>query len=154
MVDETTPLSHARAFGVIMGFGAGIYGQITFSLCNVEVPPGRRSDTIGYFLLAQHLGIVIALGVSGTIFQNKAMAELQNLFPAYSPEVLRGAIGGIRSDFISNLPDDLKAQALHAIADAMSSIYWIVTAAGIYVGVGTLSMKVRSDADSFTNSLE
>jgi hypothetical protein len=120
--------------------------QASFSVAQAKVSPSRETDASSFIALAQNLGIVLALAVSGTVFQNKALDELQKILPSLPRGALRGAISGSNSDILKHLPVETKAKVLHAVVDAMSRTYYLVVAAGALTIVGSIFMKVSLSA--------
>lgn len=137
-----------------MGIGAGIFGQFGFSICQLNLLPARTLDVTCFILLAQYLGMLLGLAICGSVFQDNALSGLQKLFPDHGREELRGALAGVHGDFVRELPEDIQTQVLHAIADTISSIYWLVIAVGLWVAFASVFAKVRSDTDNSTNNLE
>jgi hypothetical protein len=59
--------------------------QTSFSVAQAKVPR-KRGDTASFIALAQSLGIVLALAITGANFQNKSLDELQR-FSRKCPEM-------------------------------------------------------------------
>lgn len=116
--------------------------QAGFSVAQAKVSASRVSDAASFIALAQNLGIVLALAISGAVFQNKALDELQRLLPHMPRNELRGAISGTHSDAFKHISIDAREEALHAVVDAMSRTYYLVVAAGALTMAGSLFMKV------------
>lgn len=116
--------------------------QASFSVAQAKVPASRASDAATFIALAQNLGIVLALAISGAVFQNKALAELQKLLPQMSRSQLRGAITGSNSSILGQISAATRERVLHAVVGAMSRTYYLVVAAGALTIVGSLFMKV------------
>lgn len=116
--------------------------QASFSVAQAKVPTSRASDAASFIALAQNLGIVLALAISGAVFQNKALDELQKLLPRMARSQLRGAISGTNSGLFKKMPDCTREDVLHAVVDAMSRTYYLVVAAGALTIIGSLFMKV------------
>lgn len=120
-----------------------MYIQTGFSVAQAKVASSRASDASSFIALAQNLGITLALAISGAVFQNQALDQLQTLLPHYPREVLRGAILGPSSGLLKQLPDNVRREALHSIVKSMSHTYYLVVVAGCMAAVGSLFMKVR-----------
>jgi len=115
--------------------------QTSFSVAQAKVSKDRASDAAGYIALAQNLGIVLALAISGSIFQNKALAGLEKILPNEPTSVLRDAITGAGSAVFDNLPLATELQILSTILKAMSYTYILVIVAGSMAIVGSILMK-------------
>lgn len=116
--------------------------QASFSVAQAKVAASRASDAASFIALAQNLGIVLALAISGAVFQNKALDELLKLLPQMSRSQLRGAISGMNSGLFKQISADTRGHVLHAVVDAMSRTYYLVIAAGALTIIGSLFMKV------------
>lgn len=116
--------------------------QASFSVAQAKVPASRASDAASFIALAQNLGIVLALAISGAVFQNRALDELQKLLPQMTRSELRGAITGSNSGVFEQIPAATRERVLHAVVDAMSRTYYLTVAAGALTIVGSLFLKV------------
>jgi hypothetical protein len=116
--------------------------QAGFSVAQAKVSSARQTDATSFMSLAQNLGIMLALAISGAVFQNKAIDKLQRIFPHLSRNDLRGAISGNDSGILQRLDDATRAKALHAIVDSLSRTYFLVVTAGAMAVIGSLFMKV------------
>lgn len=117
--------------------------QTSFAVAQAKVPKERASDAAGYIALAQNLGIVLALAISGSIFQNKAIESLQRILPNVPRNELRDAISGAGSGLFEQASPDVQAKVLAAIVKSMSYTYILVIVAGAMAILGSLFMKVR-----------
>ncbi|KAF4635653.1 hypothetical protein G7Y89_g2452 [Cudoniella acicularis] len=142
-VTEASSNSQLYGYSIIIGIGAGMFIQTSFSVAQAKVSKDRASDAAGYIALAQNLGIVLSLAISGSIFQNKALDGLQSILPNVPTEALRGVITGSGSALFNNLPLETKAQVLDAILKAMSYTYVLVIVAGSMAIIGSLFMKLE-----------
>ncbi|KAJ9660037.1 hypothetical protein H2201_007078 [Coniosporium apollinis] len=140
-IDEQSTNARVYGYSVIIGIGAGMFIQTSFSVAQAKVPKNRASDAAGYIALAQNLGIVLALAISGAIFQNKAIAGLQQILPNVPRGALQGAVSGANSGLFASLPQELKMRVLVAVVHAMSYTYILVIVAGAMAVVGSLFMK-------------
>ncbi|KAJ5786450.1 major facilitator superfamily transporter [Penicillium pulvis] len=143
-IDETSPISRVYGYSALIGIGAGMFIQTGFSVAQAKVSPSRASDAASLIAFAQNIGIVLALAISGSVFQNQALDSLQELLPGTPREALRGAISGSNSDLIKTIPAETQAKVIHAIVHAMSHTYYLVITAAVMTAVGSLFFKVRS----------
>ncbi|KAJ5148571.1 hypothetical protein N7448_000149 [Penicillium atrosanguineum] len=140
-IDENSSNSLVYGYSILIGIGAGMFIQAGFSVAQAKVTPSRESDASSFIALAQNLGIVLALAISGAVFQNKALDELQKILPNLPRDALRGAISGSNGGILKQIPADTKVKVLHAVVDAMSRTYYLVVAAGALTIIGSLFMK-------------
>ncbi|KAJ5912722.1 major facilitator superfamily transporter [Penicillium tannophilum] len=140
-VDETSPISRVYGYSALIGIGAGMFIQTGFSVAQAKISPNRASDAASLIAFAQNIGIVLALAISGSVFQNQALDSLQELLPGIPREALRGAISGSNSDLIKTIPAETQAKVIHAIVHAMSHTYYLVITAAVMTAVGSLFFK-------------
>ncbi|KAJ5222075.1 uncharacterized protein N7469_010962 [Penicillium citrinum] len=140
-VTEHTSTERIHGYSALIGVGAGMYIQTSFSVAQAKVPPARASDAASFIALAQNLGITLALAISGAVFQNLAMDKLHLLLPQIPREELRQAILGPSSGLLQGLPKDVRKEALHMIVKSMSHTYYLVVFAGCLAAIGSLFMK-------------
>ncbi|KAJ5673212.1 major facilitator superfamily transporter [Penicillium longicatenatum] len=140
-IDETSPISYVYGYSALIGIGAGMFIQTGFSVAQAKVSPTRAADATSFIAFAQNIGIVIALAISGSVFQNQALNSLQELLPGIPREALRGAISGSNSELIKTIPAEAQAEVLHAIVHAMSHTYYLVIAAAVMTALGSLFFK-------------
>lgn len=141
-VNENTSTSKVYGFIVIIGIGAGMFIQSSFSVAQAKVTKARAADAAGFISLAQTLGIALSLAISGSIFQNKAIAGLQSVLPGIPISEVRGVLSGASSGLYQNLASDVRARVLAVIVDSMSYTYVLVITAGAMTIIGSLFMSV------------
>lgn len=141
-MDENSSNTRVYGYSVLIGIGAGMFIQASFSVAQAKVSASRASDAASFIALAQNLGIVLALAISGAVFQDRALDELQKVLPQMSHSQLRGAISGTNSSLFRQISAGTRERVLHAVVDAMSRTYYLVAAAGALAIVGSLFMKV------------
>jgi len=73
-------------------------------------------------VLAQLGGIVLALGMAGAIFVNKAVKDLTALLPGTSSEVIKASIAGTSSELFKTLPAHQLEPALALIVEAIDYV--------------------------------
>lgn len=150
-VDEKSSNGRVYGYTAIIGIGAGCFIQSSFAVAQAKVPRSRASDAGGFIALAQNLGIVLALAISGSVFQNVAIENLKKVLPGVPTEALRGAISGANSGLFAQLSPAARAQVLAVIVAAMSKTYILVITAGAMTLFGSLFMSVSPppERDSF-----
>ena len=141
-VNENTSTSKVYGFIVLIGIGAGMFIQASFSVAQAKVTKARAADAAGFIALAQNLGIALALAISGSIFQNKSIDGLRSILPGVPIETVRNAVSGANSDLFENLAPEMRERVLAVIVHAMSYTYVLVISAGALAIVGSLFMSV------------
>jgi hypothetical protein len=87
--------------------------------------------------------LVIALAVSGTVFQNIAFRALSKvLYPlGYTTADVHGAIAGSQSTLFGHLPSNIKANAIEVIVQAIGKTYALEIAAGALCLVASMFLR-------------
>ncbi|KAJ6155795.1 hypothetical protein N7470_006361 [Penicillium chermesinum] len=141
-IDEHSSRSSIYGYSVLIGLGSGLFIQASFAVAQAKVPRARASDATAFIALAQTIGIVLSLAISGSVWQNQSVAALQELLPQLPREQLRGMLSGASdSANWSHIPDKMRAKVIHAIVHAMSHTYYLVVTAGVVTVVAALLMK-------------
>ena len=150
-VDEKTSTSSVYGFIVLIGIGAGMFIQASFSVAQAKVTKDRAADAAGFISLAQNLGIALALAISGSIFQNKAVDGLRSVLPTVPIATLRNSVSGANSSLFQTLTPDVGARVLAVIVNALSYTYVLVITAGALSVLGSLFMSVSHFCPSLSS---
>ncbi|KAE8553251.1 hypothetical protein TMatcc_007312 [Talaromyces marneffei ATCC 18224] len=131
-VKAGTTVGAIYGFSVLIAIGAGLIAQIGYSVAPSKVPPQDMAASIGFINVAQIGGLVIALAISGTVFQNVTINHLSKLLTplGFSMDQIKGAVAGSQSTLFNSLSSDVRGQAIELIVDSISHIYALVIAAG------------------------
>ena len=81
------------------------------------------------------MGIVISLAIAGSIFQNRAVANVVRVLPGVDNARLRSAITGTDSAYFASLASTERTQVVDGIVKALSDVYVVVMVAGAVVVV-------------------
>jgi MFS family permease len=131
-VGVDTDVSNIYGYSALLGIGAGLAAQASYSVAAAKVKPGENQYAVNYINLAQIGSIVISLTIAGTIFQNLAFRNLQHALggQGFSAAELRAAVAGTKSVILENSSPLVKELAVKAIVDAMKKVYVAAIAAG------------------------
>lgn len=140
-VDVGTSVARVYGYSVIVGFGAGLFAQTSFSVAQAVVSPEMVSSAVGFITCAQVTGVTIALAIANSVFLNESQKSIEKILPGVPTKEIQQAISGAGSDFVKSLKPDVQARVLTAIVDAMSKTYILVITAGALVAVLSLGMK-------------
>jgi MFS family permease len=142
-IDATTSTSKIYGYSVLMAVGAGVSQQLGYSVAAAKVKPQDVPAAIGFINTAQLGSIVIALSISGSVFQNVAFKNLKDALSekGFSIQDIRGAIAGTQSAIFESGSHEIRDMAINAIIDAMDKVYALVIAAGALALVVSLFMK-------------
>jgi hypothetical protein len=133
-VKASTSTSAIYGYTVLIAIGSGISSQVAYSVASAKVQSQQVAAAIGFINVAQIGGIVIALTISGTVFQNIAFNALGKiLYPlGFTASDVRGAIAGSRSALFEHVPADAEAMVIEAIVQAIDKTYALVITAGAF----------------------
>ena len=139
---NTTP-SRVYGYSALMGMGAGLAVQSAYPIAAAKVSPQEIPAVIGFINIAQIGSIVIALTVSGAVFQNVAFQNLEEALAGegFSVQEIHGAIAGTQSAIFRNGTTAVRVAAVEAIIQAMDKVYVLVIAAGALMLLSSLFMK-------------
>lgn len=145
MYTATATTSAAAIYGytILIAIGGGLTAQASYSIAPAKVRPEQVSAAIGFINVAQIGGIVIALSISGTVFQNTAFRNLSHLLHGmgFSAEQIRSAIAGAQSEVFDKISDDLRAQAIDGIVHAINQTYALIIAGSALALVTSVFLK-------------
>ena len=142
-ITSTTTAPKIYGYSVLLAIGAGSTLQSAYSIAAAKVSPQQIPQAIGFINHAQLGSIVIALTISGTVFQNTALTKLQSALAGsgFSEADIRGAVAGTQSAVFSRGSPEVKTLALKAIIGAMDNVFILVIVAGAVTLLGSAVMK-------------
>lgn len=97
-------------------------------------------------ILAQDLGMVLFLAISGSLFHNVAVDKVGRALPDVSPAEIGNLIAGSSSRAFQALTDAEKALVIPEISSAMTSIWAFFLAAAALSVVCSVPLLVSRDA--------
>ncbi|EGD97384.1 hypothetical protein TESG_04795 [Trichophyton tonsurans CBS 112818] len=143
-VDAQTPTANIYGYSVLLAIGAGAIAQAAYSVAAAKVKGVEVNQAVTFINLAQLGATVLCLAISGTIFQNLALRNLETAlaqYGDYSREQLISAIAGAKSDILIHGTPEVKEAAINAIVSAMKNVYVSLIGAGGVVLVTSLFLK-------------
>ena len=158
VVTPATSASYIYGASAIMGLGGGLATSKAYSIAPaLLLSPSKKSPVkrspepqyipaaISFFNVAQIGSIVHALAIAGSIFQNVAFKNLARVFDEaalkFTDEEIRGAIAGAKSALLIGLNPDVKAKAIEAIVDTISTVYALALAAAALLIVSSFGLR-------------
>ncbi|WQF87797.1 Putative major facilitator superfamily, MFS transporter superfamily [Colletotrichum destructivum] len=128
-VNDTTPNANIYGYNVLVGAGTGCYIVAGFAIVQSLVPVYDVANAVGAMTIAQDLGMVLFLAISGSLFHNLAVDKVGKALPDVSPTEIGNLIAGSSSSAFQTLTDAEKALVIPEIANAMTSIWAFFLAA-------------------------
>lgn len=120
-VTTSTSTSAIYGYSVLIAMGGGSTSQAAYSIAPAKVgmtAPQHIPAAIAFVNIAQIGAIVIALTVSGTIYQNLAYDLLGNALGrfGYTSAQLHDIVTGAGSEVFASLPPDRQVMALRRLS--------------------------------------
>ncbi|RHZ44112.1 uncharacterized protein CDV56_101539 [Aspergillus thermomutatus] len=142
-VKSTTSTSAIYGYTILIAIGAGATSQAGYSIAPAKVEGRLVPSAIAFMNIAQIGAIVIALTISGTLFQNLTYNDLVGPLSAagFNSQSIRSVLSGSQSPVYQNLSDDLKELVNLAIVRSIGSLYYLVVAAGATMIVCSVFLK-------------
>lgn len=142
-VDLNTSNATIYGFSVLLALGGGLASQSSYSIASSKVEISRTADAVGFINVAQVGGVMIALTVTSSVFQNVGYSKLQYALGGleYSSQEIRATLGGEKSSILASASPDVKNLALNAIVETIGTEYIVIIAAGALALVTSLLMK-------------
>ena len=121
-----TPIWLICVFLFVFGTGLGLIMQVVVLVSQNSVTPdqiGTATSTNNYF---REVGASLGVAVFGTIFTNRLIANLNEVFTAAgaSPGDAANASSTLDPQTLSTLPDAIRDGIVSAYADALAPVFW------------------------------
>nr|ART35015.1 putative Major Facilitator Superfamily transporter [Fusarium miscanthi] len=117
-IDETTSNGKIYGYNILVGAGTGCYIVAGFAIVQSLVPTHEIADAV-----AQDLGMVLFLAISGSLFHNIGVDKVGSALPTASDAEIGNLIAGTSSAVFKALSEHEKALVIPEIAIAMKSIW-------------------------------
>jgi hypothetical protein len=143
LVDAATSNAAVYGFTVVTAVGAGASQQASYSVAQALVPPDRVADAVGYINSAQIGAIVIALTVTGAVFQNVGFRHVSDALAGkgFGAEEIHAALAGAQSSVFRAVDDETRARIVEGIVETISDAYVLVMVGGAVLLVSSMFMK-------------
>ena len=119
------------SYAALIGFGAGVYSQVGFTVAQSMVDKNHIGQAIGFLTTGQLIGAVMSLAIGGTILLNDATIKLTALLPGVSDEVIKNAIAGTAGSFFEGLDSETRQTVLEIIVGAIDKVFILGIVAGV-----------------------
>ncbi|KAK0385481.1 hypothetical protein NLU13_6661 [Sarocladium strictum] len=126
-ITEKSSNSEIYGYNILVGAGAGCYIVAGFAIAQALV---KDSDIPN--VIAQDLGMVLFLAISGSLFHNVAMHKISNALPTLPNSIIVDLIAGTSSEAFRTLSDGDKELIIPLIASAMKRVWaFFMVASGL-----------------------
>ncbi|KAG8164202.1 hypothetical protein KVR01_006120 [Diaporthe batatas] len=128
-------ISNARLYGytVLIGLGIGCFQSAGIAVVSAIAPASEVSNAVSIMTVSQVLGIIVALSVSGSVFQNMALRYLASALPNADASALGQLVTGTSGAFYQSLDSADRYLVVQQVTAAIrDSFYFLcgVTAIG------------------------
>ncbi|KAK1765886.1 major facilitator superfamily domain-containing protein [Phialemonium atrogriseum] len=124
-IHADTPNTNIYGYTILIGAGAGCYIVAGFSIVQSLVLVTDIANAVGAMTIAQDLGMVLFLAISGSIFQNTAVQKIGSALPNASPAEIMQLMTGTSSAVYMDLFESDKRVVIPQITDAMSNVWFM-----------------------------
>ena len=125
--------SHGRIYGYLIlgGVGTGLYAMNGGPVMSAIVAKEHVADASTVFGCVDALCGAFSVGITNSIFINRASDSIQKLLPSTPRATVQEAIAGVGASLTDNLPPSLRTAVLQAAFDAIRDawVQMIATAA-------------------------
>ncbi|PVH86320.1 MFS transporter [Cadophora sp. DSE1049] len=134
-IDEQTPNANIYGYTILIGAGAGAYIVCGFTIHQSLVPASEISNAVSAMTIAQTIGLVTFLSISGTVYQNIAIKKLSLVLRSFSKDEILDLTTGTSSAAYEALSVEEQEVVIPQIMVAMSNVwmFFLVAAALSFV---------------------
>lgn len=142
-INENTSTALMYGYEAIVACGVGLFFQIGYGIAVANVDPKYAPNAVCFINVAQIGVVAISLALSGSLFQNVGVHELEKAFEGrgYPEQVIRSALAGKISPVFSSNDEEAIRLAVTAIAATVRKIFSMVAAAGALAVASSVLMR-------------
>lgn len=142
-LDPSSGTGTIYGLSVLVAVGSGLSMVTGYTVATLTTKPEDAGAALSMQNVSQIGGQVIALAVSGQIYQSTAIRNLSRALAGngFSQEQIRGAVAGARSALFQELEGELRDKALVAVTGAMQMTFVLVPVAGAVMLAAAVCMK-------------
>ena len=144
-LSPSTPMANVYGYSIIGAVGAGLACQTGYTVATTKAPEGAADavNAISLQNVSQIGSTVIALVISGQIFQSVAFRNISAALAGlgFSSDDLHAAVAGTQSAVFDSLQGGARDSAIHAITDAMDTVFTLLIVAGGVVLISAVAMR-------------
>ncbi|KAI1387734.1 major facilitator superfamily domain-containing protein [Hypoxylon trugodes] len=126
-IDSNISNSALYGYTVLIGLGIGAFQSAGIGVASALAPPSEISNVVSVMTIAQIVGIIFALAIPGSIFQNKAILYIASVLPNTPRSDLTQLVTGISGAYYKSLSDSDRALVVDQITRAIrEAFYYLV----------------------------
>lgn len=142
-LDPSSGAGTIYGLSVLVAVGSGLSMVTGYTVATLTTRPEDAGAALSMQNVSQIGGQVIALAVSGQIYQSTAIENLLRALGGngFTEQQIKGAVAGARSSLFQELEGELREKALVAVTRAMQMTFVLVPVAGAVMLVAAMCMK-------------
>lgn len=142
-LDPSSGTGTIYGLSVLVAVGSGLSMVTGYTVATLTTRPEDAGAALSMQNVSQIGGQVIALAISGQIYQSTAIRNLSSALAGngFSQQEIRDAVAGARSALFERLEGELREKALAAVTEAMQMTFVLVPVAGAVMLAAALCMK-------------
>jgi hypothetical protein len=141
-IDISTRNANIYGYETLIATGVGLVWQSCFSIAAAKAEPMDKQRILGFFMISQFGAISMTLAIAGCLYHNLGLDSMkQSLEVIRMPEATaKLALGGLRSEFLTTLPQEVSTIIVGVVADTIARLSGIVVAGGAVVVICSFAM--------------
>jgi hypothetical protein len=147
-VKIATPAANVYGYSVLLAIGSGLTFNAGYTISGIKTamkgsPPKDVQSAISLQNLSQVGGVMVALIISGQIFQSYGFRNLKAVLDGlgFTDAENHSAVSGTHSKIFQDLSPEIAAKSVEALTKAISKVYILPIVAGVLALLGSLLMK-------------
>lgn len=113
---------------VLVGMGVGCFQSAGVAVASAIAPAAEVGHAVSVMTIAQILGSLAALSITGCIFQNEVLVNIGKALPSLPADQLSHFLTGTSSPLYGSLSTSDKYAVVTALTDSIRSAFVYVTA--------------------------
>ncbi|KAB5572498.1 major facilitator superfamily domain-containing protein [Coniochaeta sp. 2T2.1] len=149
-ITPTTSNSSLYGYTVLMGLGIGAFQSAGIGVACVLAGPSEIGNVVSVMTIAQVLGIILSLSVSGSVFTNRAIEKITAALPDIPAHEIAALITGASGQLYKCLSESDRALVVSQITSAISEAFYYlvcITAIGFISSLFLSPKKLSFSGD-------
>lgn len=140
-IHPETSDSAIYGYTVLIGMGVGCFQSAGVAVASAIAPAAEVDYAVSVMTIAQILGSLAALSITGCIFQNEVLVNVDHALPSLPADQLSHFLTGTSSSLYGPLSTSEKNLVVAALTDSIRSAFVYVTAISTFGLVLSLALS-------------
>ena len=123
--NESTSDAKVYGYTILIGFGAGCFVMLPFSVVQAQVEPIYIPVAVGFVCFAQLAAPAVTLSIANTVYLNEAVNGIAAIMPTLPRTEIQGIISGVGSANFALLSKSIQGQVVQVIVASLNKSYVI-----------------------------